>query len=89
MAFWERCEDGGTLFSREGAWLAPASLGDSGNLRVARTSMAALGTILLGNSLRRDLERFRETSGFLLFENCIASTETFWILYVQVNKGLR
>ena len=22
-------------------------------------------------------------------ENCIASTETFWILYVQVDKGLR
>ena len=90
MAFWERCEDGGTLFSREGARLAigrarelPATFG------LLRSTMADFGTILLRNPLLWIPLPARKKLGSLHLENCIASTETFWILYVQVNKGLR
>ena len=51
--------------------------------------MADFGTILLGNPLLLIPLPARKKLGSLHLENCIASTETFWILYVQVNKGLR
>jgi len=72
------CENGGTLFSREGAPF----------VRVGRSSPsqpAETGCLEFAKQTRKERSELRSR----LLENCIASTETFWILYVQVDKGLR
>ncbi len=58
MAFWERCEDGGTLFSREGVLPAFGPVEESPrtrvNVRVDRDSRAAFRANLAWESASAD-----------------------------------